>query len=144
MRIFLFLLRTIVSFIVGLVLAFALVIGVELFSNVVHPLPSDFEGTQEEICLHVERYPNWVLGIVVIAWGAIAAIATWTARKIGNVFSSASLGILLIAGVGMNLSMLPYPLWFNVVLLPVILGAIALGGRPWIPQSTVPANVSQA
>ena len=33
-----------------------LVIAVEAYSSVVHPLPVDFKGTSEEMCLHVARY----------------------------------------------------------------------------------------
>lgn len=46
-------LRIIGSIIAGFVLAFALVIALELFSSVVHPLPADFAGTAKEMCRHV-------------------------------------------------------------------------------------------
>ena len=39
----------------GLIMAIALVIGVELFSSVVHPLPKDFGGTMAERCEHVAQ-----------------------------------------------------------------------------------------
>ena len=55
---------TIVGIAVGMVLAFVLVIGVEGFSSVVHPLPAEFKGTMDEMCQHVARYPHWVLGVV--------------------------------------------------------------------------------
>ena len=135
-------LRILAAFVAGLALAFILLIGVELLSNVVHPLPSEFKGTQEEICQHVAKYPTWVLAVVIVAWGTIAAVSTWTARRIGNAYSAAILGVLLFAGVGMNLFMLPYPLWFKAVMLPVVGVAIAWSGRPWITNSNETASVS--
>ncbi|HEX2518177.1 MAG TPA: hypothetical protein VHK04_01370, partial [Castellaniella sp.] len=60
---------------------------VELFSAVVHPLPEDFGGTTEELCRHVERYPPWVLALVVPAWAVTALVGTWTAKRMGNLCS---------------------------------------------------------
>jgi hypothetical protein len=53
---------------VGLGAAFALVVGVGLFSAVVYPLPKDFDGTMEAMCRHVQNYPQWVLAVVVPLW----------------------------------------------------------------------------
>lgn len=121
----------------GLLVLLLLVVAVELFSDVVHPLPADFGGTSEEICLHVERYPQWVLAIVVPAWAVAALMSAWTARRIGNVDSSATVGLLVLAALVLNLSMLPYPTWFKVANLLVIPTAIFAGGRPWRRQKAV-------
>ncbi len=43
------LLYQVFAFILGLMASFALILGVEIVSNVVHPFPSDFKGTPEEI-----------------------------------------------------------------------------------------------
>ena len=75
---------TIAGIIAGLALAFVLLIAVELASAVVHPLPPDFAGTQEEMCAHVARYPAWVLALVVPAWALTAFAATWTANRLGG------------------------------------------------------------
>src|SRR5438045_1803118 len=56
-------LRTLAAVFAGLLVLFILVVAVELFSAVVHPLPEDFGGTTEEMCRHVERYPQWVLAV---------------------------------------------------------------------------------
>jgi hypothetical protein len=122
-------LRTSAAILAGLLVLFALVVAVELFSSVVHPLPEGSGTTKEEICRHVERYPPWVLAVVVPAWGAAAFAGTWTARKIGNLFSAAVVGLLLLAGLVCNLSMLPYPIWFKVANLLVIPAAIFAGSR---------------
>ncbi len=125
----LYFVRTVAAFVVGLFVAFVLVVGVELLSNVLHPLPSDFAGEPEQVCLHVANCPAWVLAIVVVAWGLIASIATWIAQRIGNVFSATLLGLLLFAAVGLNIWMLPYPIWFEVVIMLVVPIACTWGAR---------------
>ena len=74
-------LRTLTAVSIGLFVALALLAAVELFSAVVHPLPEDFGGTTEEMCRHVQRYPQWVLAVVVPAWAFTALISTWTAQN---------------------------------------------------------------
>lgn len=123
------LLRTLAGVFAGLIVLFLLVIAVELFSAVVHPLPEDFGGTTEEMCQHVERYPQWVLAVVVPAWAAAALVSTWIAGRIGNLYSSAIFGLLVLAALVFNISMLPYPTWFKVANLLAIPTAILAGSR---------------
>ena len=61
--------RAVCSIFAGVALAPVLVIAVELVSAIVHPVPPDFTGTMDEMCKHMERYPHWVLAVVVAAWG---------------------------------------------------------------------------
>ena len=124
-----FFLRTVLATLAGFVASFALVIGVEIFSNIVHPLPSEFSHDPEAVCRHVAKYPTWVLAVVVGAWGLTATIGTWISQKLGNVYSASALGLLLVAGVGLNISMLPYPIWFKVVIMIVMPIAAFFGGR---------------
>jgi hypothetical protein len=129
-------LRTLAAIVAGMFVAFVLVVALELFSSVVHPLPDGFAGTNEEMCLHVSRYPNWVLALVVPAWGVAAFVGTWTAQRIGNLCSFAIVAALLVAALVFNVSMLPYPMWFKIVNLLVIPGAIVLGRRWSIRHKT--------
>lgn len=122
-------LRTLAAVLAGLLVLFTLVVAVELFSSVVHPLPEGSGTTKEEICRHVERYPAWVLAVVVPAWAAAAFAATWTARRIGNLVSAAVVGLLLLVGLVCNLSMLPYPIWFKAANLLAIPAAVFAGSR---------------
>lgn len=69
-------LRNFVAVLAGLLVLFVLLIAVELFSAVVHPLPDTFGGTKQEMCQHVERYPAWVLAVVVPAWAFTAYLST--------------------------------------------------------------------
>lgn len=128
-------LRTLAAVLAGLLVLATLVVAVELFSAVVHPLPEDFGGTTEEMCQHVERCPHWVLAVVVPAWAVAAFASTWTARRIGNLYSSAIVGLLLLAALVFNVSMLPYSTWFKVANLLVIPIAVFAGSRPLMRQT---------
>jgi hypothetical protein len=122
-------LRTLAGTLLGLFVAFVLIVGVEGFSAVVHPLPEDFGGTMEEMCRHVERYPQWVLAVVVPMWAIAALVGTWIAQRIGNMYSSGIVGLLLVSALVLNLSMLPYPIWFKAVTLLVVPAASFAGSR---------------
>ncbi|MFO0892381.1 MAG: hypothetical protein U0790_24980 [Isosphaeraceae bacterium] len=121
--------RTVVAALTGLFLAFVGIIAVEGFSALVHPLPPDFGETMEEMCRHVERYPQWVLAAVVPMWAGAAMLGTWIAQRIGNVFSAGFVGLLLLSALVLNLSMLPYPIWFKAANLVAIPAAIVAGMR---------------
>lgn len=122
-------LRVLGSIFAGLALALALVIAVELFSAVVHPVPPGFNGTMEEMCKHVERYPHWVLAVVVPAWGGTALASVWLTQRIGNRYSGLFVGAFLLAAVVFNVVQLPYPMWFKVVMPLAVAAAVVLGQR---------------
>jgi hypothetical protein len=121
--------RSIAAIIAGIIVALILVVAVELFSSVVHPVPPEFDGTMEEMCQHVARYPQWVLAVVVPAWAGTAFVSTWISGRLANRFCALFIGLLLLAAVIFNLSKLPYPIWFKVVNLLAIPAAIVLGDR---------------
>jgi hypothetical protein len=136
-------LRTLAAILVGIFVAFVLVVAVELVGAAVHPLPEGFGGTPEEMCRHVEHYPPWVLGLVVPAWALTAFVGTWTAGRIGNLWSFAVVSLLLLAAVVFNISQLPYPLWFKIGTLVGIPIAIVVGGRLAARTKTVDSAESR-
>lgn len=98
-------LRTLFAIVLGMALALTLVVAVESFSNIVHPYPADFNGNMGE---HVRRYPHWVLGVVVMAYGATSTAATWVASRVGNRLAGSVAALLLASGLIFNLTKLPY------------------------------------
>jgi hypothetical protein len=106
-------LRTLLAVVAGMALAFVLVVLVEWFSSVVHPFPANFDGNIPE---HVRRYPDWVLGVVVVLWAAAAASATWLATRIGGRLAGGLVTVLLALALAFNLSMLSYPMWFRAAM----------------------------
>src|SRR5262245_1445780 len=139
-------LRTLAGALVGLLAAFLILVAVKLLrgavalcSGVVHPLPEGFGETMEEVCLHVERFPDWVLALAVPAWGLAAFAGAWTAQRIGNRWSFAIVGLLLLAALVLNISQLPYAIWFKVATLIVVPTAIVVGDRLSIGRKTAAA-----
>ena len=120
-------LRTLLAVVAGMVLAFVLVIAVELFSAVVHPVPPGFTGTMDEMCQHVARYPHWVLGVAVLAWSATAFVSTWVTTRIGNRGAGIAVTFILALAIVSNVAMLPYTMWFKVVMLSCFPVACYLG-----------------
>ena len=120
-------LRAVLAIIAGMVLAFALVVAVEVFSSIVHPVPPNFTGTMDELSQHVARYPHWVLGVAVIAWSATTFLSTWIATKIGGRVAGAVISLLLLLAIAFNIAKLPYATWFKVVMPVCFLVACYLG-----------------
>jgi hypothetical protein len=89
---------------------------------------------------HVKRYPNWILGVVVLAWGATIAAATWVASRVGGRLAGFGVAVVLAWALIFNLTLLPYAAWFKIAMscaLPVacLLG-IRHGGRHREPAPT--------
>jgi MFS family permease len=132
--------RSLAAVVAAMIVAFVFVVAVEGFSAVVHPLPPDFRGTMEEVSQHVSRYPHWVLAVVVFAWGATAFVSAWIAARIGNRGSALVTGLLLLAALVFNISQLPYPTWFRIVILLVIPAALLCGSRLGIRPKAIGSN----
>ena len=128
--------RTLLAVVAGMALALALVVAVEWFSSVVHPFPADLNGNIGE---HVRRYPHWVLGVVVLAWGATAAAATWVASRIGGRLAGIIVSLLLAWGLVFNLAMLPYTVWFKVA-MPIAFSVACLLGIKYGTRVPSPAG----
>jgi hypothetical protein len=105
--------RTLLAVVAGMALALVLVVAVEWFGSVVHPFPANFNGNIGE---HVKRFPDWVLGVVVLAWGATAAAATWVASRVGGRLAGIVVGLLLAWALTFNLTSLPYAMWFKAAM----------------------------
>ncbi len=122
-------LRSVGAVAAGIAVAFALVVAVEMLSWIAHPFPEGFQGTPEEISRHVTLYPAWVLAAALVAWGFTAFAATWTAGRLGNRGTAAFLGLLLVSAVMLNISQLPYPIWFEIGSVTAIAAAAVYGYR---------------
>lgn len=122
-------LRLVLGFAIGLVVSFLLVVAVEMFSEAVYPAPLNAAESMEVMCMHVAGYPHWILGVVVGMWSGIALVGTWVASRLGNLWSGIALAFLLFAGLVLNLTMLPYTMWFKVVMPMCFLIASWVGVR---------------
>ncbi|MBX7104896.1 MAG: hypothetical protein K1X57_12495 [Gemmataceae bacterium] len=118
--------RSLGAVLAGLVVAMLMIVGVEIPGSIVHPFPPGVDPTDIEVCrAHVANYPAWILMMVVVAWSVTAFVGAWVATRLGTDRHPAHgilVGLILLAVAVMNMSMLPYPIWFwagNVIGLPV-------------------------
>jgi len=93
---------------------------------VLHPFPAGIEVMPESMAQHVANYPAWVLFLLGgVGWSLTALVSCFLATRYGTRRHPAhgiAVGLLLLAAVAFNISMLPYPIWFVVVeiaLLPL-------------------------
>lgn len=135
-------LRTLLAVVTGMALALVLVVAVEWFSSIVHPFPADFDGN---IGAHVRRYPHWILGVVVLAWGATSTAATWVASRIGGRLAGVIVALLLAWALTFNLTMLPYTMWFKAAMFCAFPVACLLGIRHGkrVPPPTAAAHADR-
>ncbi len=133
------LVRSVGAVLVGLVVAMVLIVGLEALSSIVHPFPPDVDPTDIEVCkAHVVRYPAWFLVVAIFAWGLTTFLCAWLATRLGLRRHRAHglvVGTILFALAVMNMSMLPYPIWFwagNLIVFPLgfYCGATLGGPRP--------------
>jgi len=126
-------LRSIGALVLSLVLAFALVVGVEIFGAIFHPFPPDVDPSDMEVCRRqVATCPQWILAVSAVAWGAIVFIAAWVATRLGahrHIAHGIVIGGFLCLAAGFNISMLPYPIWFNIANLILLPTATFWGAR---------------
>lgn len=128
----------------GFVVAFLCVVGVEGMSEVLHPMPKDIDWSDPEVChvevmRHVARYPTWVLALCGAGWALTVLASTYVTTLVAAQRHPAPgwiLGGLLLALAVLNMSMLPYPIWFwiaNLISFPL---ATWLGVR--LPRKATP------
>ncbi|CAG1000696.1 hypothetical protein PHYC_02857 [Phycisphaerales bacterium] len=122
-------LKWIGGFVLGLVVAMALVTGVEVVNGILHPPPAGFQGTHEEVCTLVESYPAWLLVTSGVAWAFTAFLGTWIAKRIGGRGAGLTVGLLLLAGAVYNVLVYPYPLWFKGGVLVGMVVGVLVGSR---------------
>jgi len=118
--------RTLLAVLAGMAVAFVLVIAVEFFSSLVHPLPPNFNGNMPD---HVRHYQTWVLAVVVLLWAATIAAATWVASKLGDRLAALFVAFFLEWALVFNLTKLPYATWFKVAMFAAFPLACLLGIR---------------
>ena len=141
----------------GLVVAFALIMVIELVGNSIYPPPAGIDVSDiDELGAAMEQVPTGSLLFVLLAWVVGTVCGAWVAARLGGpmlavaraAFAWLGMGraaaaletgtmpmidalvvgtVLLFAGVAI-LVMLPHPVWFTVIGVIVFLPAAWLGG----------------
>ena len=123
--------RSIAAVVAGFILAFALVVVVEIFGAMVHPFPPGVDPSDMDVCRkHVAACPAWVLAVSSVLWGLTTFVSVWLATRVGTSRHPAPgiiVGLLLCLAAGFNMWMLPYPIWFDVANIVAFPTAIYFG-----------------
>lgn len=131
-------LRSIVAFLVGAAVSMFFIIAVEGINAVLWPPPAGVNLMKDkEACLaYFVSLPTAALVVGVVGWTLAALCGPWVATRLGTNRHPAhgfALGTLLLLGAVVNMSMLPYPLWYwaaVLILLPSSLVVGSLQSRP--------------
>ncbi|MBT8097655.1 MAG: hypothetical protein KJO19_11515 [Woeseia sp.] len=125
--------KSILAVTLSIAVAFGLFMAVEGVSSLLHPWPADFGGTFEEVARQVETYPVWVLAFLGgVGYGATMLVCTFIATRLGhdrNPWHGYGVGAFLFAMVLFNMFMLPYPIWFWVLMFAVLPPAAYTGTK---------------
>jgi pimeloyl-ACP methyl ester carboxylesterase len=128
-------LRRIGAVIVGVIVAFLIVAGVEGIAHKIYPPPP---GTNMQDMAQVKAFvatlPLSVLLIVLAGWLLGTFVATWLAARIaGTPIPGYVVGaVLLCAGIA-NAFIIPQPLWFSIASFVIYIGATWVGARAGAP-----------
>jgi hypothetical protein len=100
--------------------------AVEVLGMIFHPFPPEVDPNDLEVCkTHVANCPQWLLALAVVLWPGMPYFGSWVATRIGSrrhAIHGIVVGVLLFSGLILNISLLPYPIWFEVaslILFPV-------------------------
>ena len=125
--------RTILGILAGMVTAWLLIMVCQFASGLLYPPPPGMDLRQpEQLAAFIAQAPVAAMVLVVVSWVLGAFIGGWVAAKVARehpLFAALMIGVLVLAGVVANNTMIPHPLWMTVlgVLLP--LPAAWLGAR---------------
>ena len=126
-------LQSVGAVLLGLVIAFAMVIGIEGFGAVYHPFPPDVDPTDFAVCAaHVARFPDWILAVSSVGWTLTVVASSWTATRLGTERHPAhglGLGGFLLGLAVFNMVILPYPIGFKVVTFITLSFGAYLGSK---------------
>ena len=125
--------KSVVAITVSVAVAIFHFMVIEGISSILRPWPKDFSGTFEEISHQVESYPVWVLALLGgVGYGATMLICSFIATRIGhnrNRWHGYGVSVFLFSMVVFNMTQLPYPSWFWVLMFTVLPPAAYYGTK---------------
>ncbi len=138
-------LRDTLAAIAGLVVAFGVIMGVQMIGHSIWPPPAELDWNDVEVVrTYVSQLPFLALMVPIVSYflgalgGPLVASTIGTGRPL--VFAGV-IGLVLLAATIANLIQIPHPVWFSVMAIAaVIVGAwlgMQLGNRK---RSKVPTG----
>lgn len=117
-------LRSILAILAGLLIAFALMFGMQLMGMQLFPLPADSVlDNQVDLARLVAQSSLGQKIWIVLEWALASFVGAWVAAHLSRHPQPSALvvGAAITLGVLMNASVLPQPIWMSVLglLLPL-------------------------
>jgi hypothetical protein len=109
-------LRTVVAWLVGVVTALAVVVGIEALADVVYPTPDRIDlSDADDVREYVGALPVGAFLFVLGAWiaGTFSGglVAAFIARSSPHLAAS-GIGVVILLAAAANLAAIPHPPWF--------------------------------
>ena len=121
-------LRTILGIFAGVVLAFVVLMGLEMAGHAVMPPPPGLDPADPEDLKQMVASASMAAKVwVVFAWFVAVVVGGWAARRLSRKAWAGWViaGLIVLGGVA-NIMMIPHPLWMQIAAV----AAPLLGG--WI------------
>ncbi|MGH8084653.1 MAG: hypothetical protein ACREPV_05195 [Lysobacter sp.] len=125
--------RTILAVVVGVVVAWLVIVASQLAGAAAYPPPPGLDVTDpQQLAAFIQAAPVMAMAFVLGGWVLGALLGGWTAARISRrhpCIAALLVGTVVLAGVIANTMMIPHPQWMTLagVLLP--LPAAWLGAR---------------
>ena len=119
-------LRTILGIVAGVVVAFVVLMGLEMAGHAAMPPPAGLDPADpEDLKQMVASASTAAKAWVVFAWFAAAVAGGWVARRLSRASWAGWViaGLIVVGGIA-NIMMIPHPLWLQIaaVVAPLLGG----------------------
>jgi len=129
--------RAVLGVIVGVALGFGIVMAGDYLNHMLWPPPPEVQVTNPEaIRDYMATAPITSLLGLPVTWTVAALAAAFAAAKIaGRAWAGWIAGALIFAATGLNLALVPHPLWMLIAAIVLVPLAIFLGARVAAPKA---------
>ena len=119
-------LRTILGIVAGVVVAFVVLMGLEMAGHAAIPPPAGLDPADpEDLKQMVASASTAAKAWVVFAWFAAVVAGGWVARRLSRASWAGWViaGLIVVGGIA-NIMMIPHPLWMQIaaVVAPLLGG----------------------
>ena len=119
-------LRTILGIVAGVVVAFVVLMGLEMAGHAAMPPPAGLDPADpEDLKQMVASASTAAKAWVVFAWFAAVVAGGWVARRLSRASWAGWViaGLIVVGGIA-NIMMIPHPLWMQIaaVVAPLLGG----------------------
>lgn len=131
--------RKVLGIVAGIIVAFVIVVGVDLLAVLIHPAPAMRPGT-EATAVWVGNAPLAALAVIALAWLLAPLGGGFVALRISQWPASAWIvALAILASAILGALRPPHPLWMQVAaIVAPLLGAWLAIRLPWAASTATP------